>query len=112
MENARTKPDENDKDQVRRQKNMSIVMSALLILADEINSYTDLEALRIYLIKKKAHSKEERDRDAEAIVAKAKKIVNNPIRFSLFSGKWPFENNEACSRVIYQSEIHVNSYRK
>jgi hypothetical protein len=78
MVSARIIPDENDKDQVR-QKNMSIVMSALLLLADEINSYTDPEALRIYLMKKKARSKEERVRDAEAIVAKAKKIVNNPV---------------------------------
>ena len=78
MVSARIIPDENDKYQVQ-QKNMSIVMSALLILADEINSYTDPEALRIYLMKKKARSKEERDRDAKAIMAKAMNIVNNPI---------------------------------
>ncbi len=78
MLGAHTKTDENEKDQVRL-KNMSIVMSALLILADEINSFEDPEALRTYLMKKKNRSKAERDRDAEAIVAKAKKIVNNPV---------------------------------
>jgi len=78
MANTSTKHEEFDNDPVFR-KNYAIIVTALSIIADEINSFSDPEALREYLLKERSRPKEELEREAEAIVAQAKKLVNNPV---------------------------------
>ena len=78
MASTLNKPDGNDDEEVF-QKNLAIAVTALSIVADEINSFTDPETLRNYLLKSNARPKEEQERKAKAIVAMAKKLVNNPV---------------------------------
>jgi hypothetical protein len=71
MASTKTKPSQVET------KNLAIAVTALSLVADEVNSFTDPEALKAHLRKQQGRPEADQKREAEAIVATAKRLVRN-----------------------------------
>lgn len=63
----------------KTKKKYAIALTALSLVADEINAFEDPEELRKHLIRQNARPQEEQKREAHALIAKAKKLVSHPV---------------------------------